>query len=43
MNERLGRQVLRYNLQNKISYLYSTAMNLHTFEMYANILYFIVS
>lgn len=31
MNERLGRQVLRYNLQNKISYLYSIAMNLHTF------------
>ena len=42
-NERLKRQVLRTNPRNKISYFCSMAMNLHTFEMYANILYFIVS
>lgn len=45
MNEKLGRQVLRYNRQNKISYLHvshvsqyhSIAMNLNTFQMYSNI------
>ena len=37
MNEKLGRQVLGYNRQNKISYLYSIAMNLNTFQMYSNI------
>ena len=31
MNDRLGRQILRYKPQNKISYLHSIAMNLHTF------------
>lgn len=41
VNERLWRQMLRYNLQIKISYLCSAAMNLqYTFWMYSNISYF---
>ena len=39
-NERLKRQVLRTNPRNKISYFCSMAMNLHTFLMDSNILYF---
>lgn len=39
-NERLKRQVLRTNPQNKISYFCSMAMNLHTFLMDSNILCF---
>ena len=42
MDARLGRQVLRYSPQNKIHYLCGIAMNLHTFSMYSNILYFAV-
>ena len=42
MNERLGRQVLRYNPQNKINYLYSIALNLHPFKIYSDTLYFAI-
>lgn len=31
LDKRLGRQMLRNNPQNKISYLYGIAMNQHTY------------
>lgn len=37
MNETLRRQALRYNPQNKINYLRSIVINLHTFLIYSNI------
>lgn len=42
MNETLWRQALRYNPQNKINYLRSIVINLHTFLIYSNILCFAI-